>query len=151
MLVNLIKDSVLPTDPMQYAGIIISKLSSQQWFHTPEGLAIWLVFLDLRPKVPLPKGVWHHGNPLHRKEKERLAKVLTGMSEAAVKPDESQPSSLDGRWQSSLHFAWREIVPRILTGQNDSWGSPTRSSHLLSLSAFWQTAVDGFVILPYLP
>ena len=142
MLFTLIKDTILPHDSLGYADILVHKLRSQHWLYTPEGVAIWLVLQDVFPKVSLPDGVWHRNTPLDRKEKNRLAKILTGANDSLTPPDEDQVHPVDGRWSPNVHFAWQAVVSRLFAKQKAASTSKTNTSKLLQFGVLWEATFD---------
>ena len=54
---------------------LLERLNSFQLISTPEGVAVWLTVKDSYPDA-LPEGVWHAKDPLSKKERSRLAKIL---------------------------------------------------------------------------
>lgn len=124
--------------PSDHVQLIVDKLHGNDLTTTPEGVAIWIGTMLNFPKVKLSLGVWHKQNPLHRKEKAKLAKILKGAS--STSPDQGgdiQKASGQGAWTPKLHFAWEVILDRVLDTHS------VRSSKELRLADLWNECVDG--------
>ena len=124
--------------PSEYVQLIVDKLQGNDLTTTPEGVAIWIGTMLNFPKVKLPRGVWHKENPLHKKEKAKLAKILKGAS--STSPDQGgdlQKVSRQAAWTPKLHFAWEVILGRVLGTHS------ARSSKELGLADLWNECVDG--------
>ncbi|MCJ1249248.1 DNA-directed DNA polymerase [Trapelia coarctata] len=117
----------------EYAQVAIDKLHSSTLARTPEGVALWVLIQSAYPDVQLPKHVWHHGNPLHRKEKAPLAKIL---KETSSKDDPKEPTQKDaerGTWFHKLHFAWEVVFGALLKAR----------SKQLTFAELWTEAIDN--------
>lgn len=121
-----------------YVQLIVDKLQGNDLTTTPEGVAIWIGTMSTFPKVKLFRGVWHKENPLHQKEKAKLAKILNGASSASLdQGGDISKFSGQGAWTPKLHFAWEVILGRVLSIHS------TRSSKELGLADLWNECVDG--------
>jgi len=117
----------------EYAQVLIDKLHSSGLTKTPEGVALWILIQSAYSDVQLPKHVWHHGNPLHRKEKAQLAKIL---KETSLKDDLkecNQKHAERGTWFPKLHFAWEVAFEALLKAQ----------SKQLRFAELWTEAVES--------
>ncbi len=122
----------------KYVQLIIEKVETNDLTRTPEGIAIWIGTALKFPNVALPHGVWHNENPLHKKEKAKLARILRGSSSGT--PDQGgDVSNLSGQgiWTPKLHFAWDVLLGRILQVQSKG------GSKEIGLAEFWKECVDG--------
>ncbi|CAO1597284.1 DNA-directed DNA polymerase [Xanthoria calcicola] len=107
---------------------------------TPEGVAIWLKVQKHFPKVELPTGVWRDENPIHKKEKSELAKIMKETS-IAERSDGENPEILQkGSWTPKLHFAWNVILAE-LDREIPAEGRKEKSK-TVRFKDFWQVAVD---------
>ena len=119
---------------MQYADLA----------RTPEGLAIWLAARSKFPAVNLPSKVWHSEDPLHRKNKHRLAGVLRETS--AVIPKNTAPNGVmkhKGVWNTKLHFAWDVVMNEVLAEEEGRVVATEKASKRLNFQGLWLEAVDG--------
>lgn len=138
ILYNAIQSLDKDSHPSVYVQLIVDKLQGNDLSTTPEGVAIWIGTMLRFPKVKLSRGVWHKENPLHRKEKTKLAKILKGAS--STSPNQGgdiQKVSRQGAWTPKLHFAWEVILDRVLRTQS------ARSSKELGLADLWNECIDG--------
>lgn len=116
-----------------HAQVFIDKLHSSGLTKTPEGVALWVLIQSAYPNVRLPKHVWHHGDPLNRKEKASLARILKETSSKDDRKDSNQKDAQRGTWFHKLHFAWEVVFKAILTAE----------SKRLTFSELWIEAVDS--------
>ncbi|KAK5149558.1 hypothetical protein LTR04_007019 [Oleoguttula sp. CCFEE 6159] len=124
-----------------YAQEVVERLSSNDMFKTPEGVAIWLTSQSLFPAIDLPTDVWHQKDPLCIKERVTLAKVMReNAREKPAKVDDKTLSNkkLDttGTPQPQMHFAW-ELILSHLYRRADS------KAEVLDFSKFWTEVVDN--------
>ncbi|KJX96501.1 DNA polymerase V like protein [Zymoseptoria brevis] len=87
---------------------------------TPEGVALWLTMRTSFEGFKLPKGHWHHNNPLSSQERAMLAKVLLktaddsteGVADGAVKKKSA------GTRDSIPSFAWSVVLSHLYEQNN---------------------------------
>ena len=128
------------SDGSNYAQVIIDKLQSTSLSKTPEGLVLWVIAQSKFPDLELPKHIWHNEDPLHRKERSTLARILKETSTKEDLRDGGEKPIGTGTWSSKLHFAWEVILGALLdTNQN--------RLKRLSFSDLWVEAVDSKVLL----
>ena len=124
------------SDDSHYAQVIIDKLQSASLSKTPEGLALWVIAQSKYPDLEVPKHIWHNEDPLHRKERSAIARILKETSTKDDLRDGGEKPIGKGSWSSKLHFAWEVVLGALLdTSQN----RPKR----LSFSDLWVEAVDS--------
>jgi len=123
----------LSTMMADYAQVLVDKLHSSGLTKTPEGVALWVLIQSAYPSVRLPKHVWRHGNPLNRKEKASLARILKETSSKDDLKDSNQKDTQRGTWLHKLHFAWEVVFEALLTA----------GSTQLTFSELWTEAVDS--------
>lgn len=122
---------------------VIDRINENGLMETPEGVAIWIATLENHPAVNFPNRIWKHGNPLHRKEKTRLAKTLREASPPNYDGDGGDSkTSQKGTWSSKLHFAWDVILDRLLKSPSPNGKSFTKSKDELNFPDFWDECVD---------
>lgn len=127
----------------QHVQTIVNRMSENGLMASPEGVAICIAILENHSAVKFPSKLWRHDNPLHRKEKARLAKI---MKEAPASNNDQcgheGKTSQKGTWSSKLHFAWEVILNRLLKSLSTDGKSVTKSKHELSFPDFWDECVD---------
>lgn len=125
-------------DDVQYASAIINKLHSSNLFKTAEGVAIWLTTSALFPTCSLPKGVWHHDDPLSSKERSIVAKILRDNSDGEISHDQKSPNKKSSP-QTTPNFAWQVVLQQLYERSRTGKGS--------ELAKFWVEAVDSKTII----
>ncbi|KAL8692702.1 MAG: hypothetical protein Q9218_002323 [Villophora microphyllina] len=120
-------------DP-QTVQVIVDKLFGNGLGKTSEGVAIWLVIQRNFPTVQLPSNVWRHNNPLDRKEKSKLAKLLKDASSDHRSDGASGYLAQKGNWTSRLHFVWNVILSELTKERS--------TGDTVTFGDFWQEAVD---------
>lgn len=122
----------------KYAQQIIGKVQDSGLIKTPEGVALWILTSLEFPQVELPQGIWLNENPMHRKEKAKLATILKETSSTSLGHNECDSKVFqNGVWTSKLHFAWDVVLSRVLGMQS------LGCSEDLDLSSFWDECVDS--------
>ncbi|KAL8699441.1 MAG: hypothetical protein Q9201_006006 [Fulgogasparrea decipioides] len=122
---------------LRFVQALVDKLCQYGLAKTPEGVAIWLKVHQEFPKGNLPDGVWRDCNPLHRKEKSELAKILKEASDGSSAGGPDNQVSQKSSWTSKLHFVWSVILPGLTREQ-----SKKETSKIVGFAEFWQEAVD---------
>lgn len=123
-------------DP-KYVQQIIAKLQDKGLTQTPEGIALWILTSLKFPSVILPQGIWLNENPMHRKEKAKLAAILKASFTDFDHKGVGSNAVHNGVWTSKLHFAWDVVLGRALGMQ------APESSNDLDLFSFWDECVDS--------
>lgn len=118
--------------------VIVEKLHKNALAKTSEGIAIWLAIQRDFPNVQLPSGVWRNENPLHRKGKAKLAKILKEVSSENPSDDPSEKLAQKGNWNSRLHFVWNIVLTELAKET-----IADKASDTITFGDFWQEAVDG--------
>ena len=127
----------------EHVQTVIDRINENELMDSPEGVAIWIITLENYSAVNFPRKVWKHQNPLHRKEKSRLAKIMREVPTS--NPDESvhaSKTSRKGTWSSKLHFAWEVILDRLVKSPLSGDKSLTKSKNELKFPDFWDECVD---------
>ncbi|KAL8732927.1 MAG: hypothetical protein Q9181_003776 [Wetmoreana brouardii] len=122
---------------LRFVQALVDKLCHYGLAKTPEGVAIWLKVQQEFPQGNLPDGVWRDCNPLHRKEKSKLAKILKEASDGNSAGEPDGQVSQKSNWTSKLHFVWSVIFPEI-TRERSKKGT----SKIIGFAEFWREAVD---------
>lgn len=120
------------SDGQIYAQSIIDKVNSQSFFKTPEGVALWVLGHKNFPELTMPKDVFRHNDPLHRKEKTNLARILKETA-PIERSDREEKHAQTGIWFPKLHFAWDVVLASLL--------EPGKKQ--VTFSEFWKETVDG--------
>ncbi|KAF2635788.1 hypothetical protein P280DRAFT_522720 [Massarina eburnea CBS 473.64] len=120
---------------------LVQRLLSSNLVNTPEGVAIWLTLKASKYEGVLPEKIWHNNDPLSKKERMRLAKVLR---------ENFRGSSEDGKIEdiksAAAHpnpsFAWDMLLLKVL--QMDNTAQPDRKdSEKSEFARFWLDTVDA--------
>ena len=122
-----------PTMDGAYVEVLFEKLHSNGLIKTPEGIGLWITAMQAYPGVKYPKHVWHHGNPLHQKEKASLARILKETSTNHDTAGTAKKASQRGTWTSRLHFSWDVVFKALLEERPKQ----------LAFSDLWTEAVDS--------
>lgn len=129
---------------VKYAQLILDKLLANGLAKTPQGVAIWIGALAEFPSIELRPGVWHHDDPLNRKEKSRIAKILLEAPATASPQDgiESETTA-NGVWSTKLQFAWDVILDELLHDEPQGLQRDAKSAKRMTFSGFWDECIDS--------
>jgi hypothetical protein len=120
---------------------IVYRLSSFQLVNTPEGVAIWLAVRSTFPKIILPAEVWHDNDPLAKKNRSKLAKVLKEDFGSASKNGNGELIKNAAANPNPI-FAWDVVLSEML--QRESKGDhEKKSSRKTDFAQFWIDIVDS--------
>ena len=135
---------ILKGNDPKYAQLIIDKLQASGISKTPQGLAIWIGTRAEFPSIRLPQGVWHHEDPLNRKEKHRLAKILmeTPTTHSPQNGKESEVSTKSS-WTTKLQFAWDVILLELLDIRSQGLQTNKKPTKRVKFAEFWEECVDS--------
>lgn len=116
---------------------VLSRLSAFKLMSTPEGVAIWLTVQGSYEDA-LPQGIWHEKDPLSKKERSRLAKILKenfkNETEKGVGETTKSASA-----SPNPSFTWDLVLAEMLRRDEVS----RRDAHEKSeFSQFWIDVVD---------
>ena len=133
---------ILKSKDMRYAQLIIDKLVANGLAKTGQGVAIWIGIHAAFPSIDSPHGVWHHDDPLNRKE--TLSKILMDVP-AAAPPQDGLASGTTPKsaWDTKLPFAWDVILAELLDVQSRRLQKNTKSSKRIKFMEFWEECVDS--------
>ncbi len=139
VLFNAIK--VVHDKDSKYAQMIIERLKSKGLAKTPEGIAVWVVAKAECPTLQFPRHVWKHDDPLDRKEKSAVARILNeGTIAETVQDGVEAKATQKGAWSTKFHFAWDVILARLL---HVSLQKEPKASKTMSFAEFWEESVDS--------
>ncbi|KAL8652413.1 MAG: hypothetical protein Q9210_002697 [Variospora velana] len=116
---------------------LLDKLCQSGIAETPEGIAIWLNIRAVHPGIRLPNAIWRDGNPLDRKEKSRLARILKEASTGSQSDEATGQIAQKGNWTSRIHFAWIVVLNQL--AGNAAMGTKSKT---VSFEEFWREAID---------
>ena len=116
-----------------YCKVVIEKVDAHGLIKSLEGVLLWITALKLFPKIELPRRVFHQQDPLNKKEKTTLIRVLKANAVLDTTNDEQSEASTRSIWSSNLHFAWD-----ILLSTLDDDDVPNR----VQFAEVWTEAVD---------
>jgi DNA polymerase phi len=114
---------------------MIGRLSAFKLNSTPEGVAIWLT-VQVSYESVLPEGVWHGKDPLSKKERPRLAKILKESYQGASENGNADILKTAAASPNPT-FAWNLVLSEIL--RRDEQGK----SEKLDFPQFWVDIVDS--------
>lgn len=121
------------------ANQVISRLNAFKLVSTPEGVAIWLTVRESFKDV-LPERIWHSKDPLARKERSRLAKLLKENYQST--PDEGEGAAVkSGTASPNPSFAWNLVLSEVL--RRDEQIENDKTSQKSEFQQLWIDIVDS--------
>ena len=137
VLVEAVRSLKAREEYQKCAEELIGRLSAFKLISTPEGVAVWLT-VQASYEHALPEGIWHGKNPLSKKERSRLAKILKENFQS-----ESE-NGTDGATKTAAAspnppFTWDLVLSEILRRDEQ------RRSHAetTEFPQFWIDTVDS--------
>ena len=128
----------------KYAQSIIDKLLASGLSKSSQGAAIWIGIQAAFPSVNLPRGVWHHEDPLSRKEKSRLTKILVETPGATSPQDGPElEATTKGAWTTKLPFAWDVVLAELLDVEPKRQQKNTKFVKRTKFADFWEQSIDS--------
>ncbi|KAF2031109.1 hypothetical protein EK21DRAFT_64168 [Setomelanomma holmii] len=122
------------------AKAMIGRLGDVKLVSTPEGVAIWLTVKADYEDV-LPEGVWHGKDPLSRKDRSRLAKILKENYQGRSENGDSENIKTAAASPNPT-FAWNLVIGEIL--QRDAHDKSARKDATKAdFHGFWLDVVDN--------
>ncbi|KAI8938931.1 hypothetical protein NX059_004786 [Plenodomus lindquistii] len=119
---------------------LLSRLGEFKLLSTPEGVAAWLT-VQTSYEEALPQGIWHDKDPLSRKERSRLAKILKeNFHIDAERSGTESTKSASASASPNPSFAWDLVLSEMLRRDQASRGDVKEKSEF---SQFWVDIVDG--------
>ncbi|KAH4993177.1 hypothetical protein HBI42_097950 [Parastagonospora nodorum] len=119
---------------------MIGRLSAFKLTSIPEAVAIWLT-VQVDYGDVLPDGVWHSKDPLSKKERPRLAKILKENYQGAQEDGSGEPVK-SGVASPNPTFAWNLVLSEILRRDGQITGAKQESSKT-EFPQFWIDTVDS--------
>jgi hypothetical protein len=146
ILVDAVRSLVSLPKTRQCAEALVQRLISFHLASTPEGVAIWLILRTHFEDV-LPKGVWNDQDPLSKKERARLAKVLKEDFRNSSENGESENIKTAAANPNPI-FAWDMVFSEILR-RDESNKRGKKETAKAELPQFWLDTVDSKFGHPY--
>lgn len=148
VLVEAVKSLKAQPQHEQCAEEAIKRLTPFKLVSTPQGVAVWLTVRASFEKV-LPEGVWHQKDPLSRKERSRLAKLMKedfhvdaeNAKDEAIKSAAANPNPT---------FAWNLVFGEILRRDEESKDS-AKEPPKPEFPQLWIDIVDSTSPVPCMP
>ena len=123
----------------QCAEEVLELLSAFKLVSTPEGVAVWLTVQASYPEA-LPEGVWHDKDPLVKRERSRLAKILKEDFNKNETEDGKNETTKTGTTNPNPSFTWDLVFAEILKRDEKN---KSDSKDKVEFPQFWMDTVDG--------
>ena len=135
---------ILKGKDLKYAQLVLDKLLAKGLAKTPQGVAIWIGVHAEIPSIESPPGVWHHDDPLSRKEKSILAKILME-APATTSPQNviESETTANGAWSTKLQFAWDVILTELLHDESQGLQRNAKFAKRMKFFEFWDECIDS--------
>jgi DNA polymerase phi len=137
VLVEAVKSLQGQDQYQECAKAVIGRLTAFKLASTPEGVAIWLTVQQSFEDV-LPEGIWHGKDPLAKKERTRLAKILKENYQGAQE-DGTSDAVKSGTASPNPTFAWELVLSEMLRRDDEKSGDDVK----LEFPQFWIDIVDS--------
>jgi hypothetical protein len=118
---------------------VLERLNAFKLVSTPEGVAVWLTVQASYPEA-LPDGIWHDKDPLAKKERSRLAKILKEDFNKNVSEDSKDETTKTGTTNPNPSFTWDLAFTEILRRDEQN---KSDSKDKVEFPQFWIDTVDG--------
>lgn len=92
---------------------LVDSWNSKGLLKSSEGVALWLAVKKSFEGVKLPKGLWHHNNPLSSQDRASLTKILLKTSVESEEQVNGQSKKKSGTRQITPSFSWLVILKRL--------------------------------------
>ena len=113
-------------------------LTARKLIYTPAGIGVWLT-VQAEYKESLPEGIWHENDPLSKKERARLAKILKENFHDEMEKDAGTATKTAGA-NPNPSFAWDLALFEILRRDEQS---RSQGKSKLKFPQLWTDIVDG--------
>ena len=138
VLVEAVRSLKAQAQYQKCAEEITARLNAFKLVSTPEGVAVWLT-VQASYEQALPEGVWHGKDPLSKKERPRLAKLLkenfqTDSENGATEATKSAAAS------PNPSFTWNLVLTEML--RRDAEGR-SNDKDKMEFPQFWIDTVDS--------
>lgn len=122
---------------------VLERLNAFKLVSTPEGVAVWLTVQASYPES-LPEGVWHHKDPLAKKERSRLAKILKEDFNKGESEDGKDETTKTGATNPNPSFTWDLVFAEILRRDEQNVDD---SKNKTEFPQFWIDTIDSEFIM----
>ncbi|KAH9861765.1 hypothetical protein J1614_011518 [Plenodomus biglobosus] len=114
VLVEALRSLEAQAQYQKCAEEVLSRLSAFKLMSTPEGVAIWLT-VQTSYEDALPQGIWHDKDPLSKKERSRLAKILKENFQNEVEKGATETTkSASASASPNPSFTWDLVLAEML-------------------------------------
>lgn len=117
---------------------VLERLDAFKLGSTPEGVAVWLTVQASYPDS-LPESVWYNKDPLAKKERSRLAKILKEDFNKGESEDGKDEATKTGTTNPNPSFTWDLVFSEILRRDEHN----KVDSKKTEFSQFWMDTVDS--------
>ena len=139
ILVEAVKSLKSRTELEECVQGLIQRLDFFKLTNTPEGVAIWMTAKAHYGHL-LPKNVWHSNDPLSKKERSRLAKILKEDFRNVSQDGKDEGVKNAGANDNPI-FTW-DLVHSTILLRDDVHGGKLESAQP-EFPQFWIDVVDG--------
>lgn len=145
VLVEAVKSLKAQPQLEQCAEETVKRLNPFKLVSTPQGVAVWLTVQTSYENV-LPEGVWHQKDPLSKKERSRLAKLMK--EDFHVDSENAKDETIKSAAANpNPTFAWNlvfgEILRRDESKSKSEHGEPVKAE----FPQLWVDIVDSMFII----
>lgn len=120
---------------------MIARLRTFKLLSTPQGVAVWLT-VQTDFEQALVEGVWHNMDPLSKKERTRLAKILKENFHDDTE-DGTNSTTKNAAANPNPSFTWDLVLSEVLRGDERS----NTSKEKREFPQFWTDTVDSKISL----
>lgn len=144
VLVEAIKSLNAQAQYQKCAEEVLARLSAFKLLSTPEGVAIWLT-VQANYEDALPQGIWHENDPLSKKERSRLAKILKeNFQQEAENGSTEITKTASASASPNPSFTWDLVLSEMLRRDGVSRSESKEKSEF---PQFWIDIVDSWLPL----
>ena len=135
---------ILKSKDSKYAQLMVDKMLANGFAKTSQGAAIWIGVQATFPSIEFPRGVWRHEDPLSRKERSRLAKILVETPGSNSPQDGPEPEATSkGTWTTKLPFAWDVVLAELLNFEPNRQQKIAKTAKRSEFAEFWKDGIDS--------
>ena len=140
VLIGAVESLKGQTKYQKCAEEIMERLRVFKLVSTPEGVAIWLTVQTSYEQV-LPEGIWYEKDPLSKKERIRLAKILKENFHNDSEKGIGEATKAAGA-NPNPSFTWDLVLSKLLRRDEQK---RSEGKEKLEFPQFWVDAVDSKV------
>lgn len=137
VLVEAVKSLKGQKKYQECAKEMIVRLRTFKLLSTPQGVAVWLTVQSDFSQV-LVEGVWHNNDPLSKKERTRLAKILKENFHGDAE-DGTSGSTKNAAANPNPSFTWDLVLTELLRRDEQH----NTSNEKREFPQFWTDTVDS--------